>query len=70
MLITTATKIRTAVGLYPRCVIDNSRRVAIRSSRGGCVLNKEEIAPLPNNGFTMQRALVDGEMAVVGMRLL
>src|ERR1700747_2168015 len=43
---------------------------AIRSSRGGCVLNNELKVPEPNSGFTMQRAEVLGEMAVVGIRLL
>lgn len=47
-----------------------SRRAWIRFSRGGCVLNREDRPPLPNNGFTMHNAEVDGENEVVCMRSL
>jgi hypothetical protein len=46
------------------------RRDAILCSRGGCVLKSEVSVPLPNMGLTMQRAEVEGETAVVGMRWL
>jgi hypothetical protein len=47
-----------------------SRKAAIRSSSGGCVLNSDENVPLPKSGFTMHNAEVDGESEVVGMRWL
>src|SRR5215470_7593745 len=47
-----------------------SRRAAMRSSRGGCVLNKPLRPPLPNSGFTIQRADVVGVRVVLGIRLL
>jgi hypothetical protein len=47
-----------------------SRRAAILSSSGGWVLNNEENAPPPNKGLTMQSEDVEGEIAVVGIRLL
>lgn len=43
---------------------------AIRSSSGGCVLNKELSVPDPKNGLTMHSADVLGEIAEVGIRLL
>src|SRR5260221_10013657 len=42
----------------------------MRSSRGGLVLNSEESVSPPNMGFTMHRAEVLGDMAVVGIFLL
>jgi hypothetical protein len=48
----------------------NSRSAAIRSARGGWVLNNEDKVPPPNHGFTMHSAAVDGETLVVGMRWL
>ena|SRR5690348_2954564 len=47
-----------------------SRRASIRLSSGGCVLNRDETVPPPNNGFTMHKVEVDGEIEVVGIRLL
>ncbi len=47
-----------------------SRRAWIRFSRGGWVLKRENKPPLPNSGFTMHNAEVDGETEVVGMRWL
>jgi hypothetical protein len=47
-----------------------SRNAAMRSSNGGCVLNKELSVPAPNIGFTMHSEDVLGEMADVGMRRL
>ena len=47
-----------------------SRRAAMRSSRGGCVLKREEAKPPPNIGFTMHKVEVEGERAVVGIRWL
>src|SRR6266403_703797 len=45
-----------------------SRRAAILSSSGGCVLNKDaQTEPPPNIGFTMQRAAVVSGM-LLGMR--
>jgi hypothetical protein len=48
----------------------NSRSAAIRSASGGWVLNSEDKVPLPNHGFTMHSAAVEGETLVVGMRWL
>ena len=48
----------------------NSRSAAMRSASGGCVLNSEDKVPLPNHGFTMHSAAVDGGRLVVGMRWL
>ena len=56
--------------LYLSGTIVISRSAAIRSGSGGCVLKSEESVPPPNRGFTMQSEEVDGEMAVVGIRLL
>ena len=50
--------------------IVNSRSAAIRSASGGCVLNSEDKVPLPNHGFTIHSAAVDGGRLVVGMRWL
>src|ERR1700730_10257340 len=50
--------------------IVNSRSAAIRSASGGCVLNSEDKVPLPNHGFTIHSAAVDGETLVVRMRWL
>src|SRR5690242_590165 len=47
-----------------------SRRASILLSSGGCVLNRDDTVPPPNNGFTMQSVEVDGEIDVVGIRLL
>jgi hypothetical protein len=47
-----------------------SRSAAIRSSKGGCVLNKELKLAVPNRGWTIQSDEVLGEMAEVGMRRL
>ena len=47
-----------------------SRSASIRLSSGGCVLKSDETVPPPNNGFTMHRVEVDGEIDVVGIRLL
>lgn len=47
-----------------------SRSAAILSAKGGCVLKSEENVPPPNRGLTIHSDDVDGEMAVVGMRLL
>ena len=47
-----------------------SRSAAMRSASGGCVLNSEDKVPLPNHGFTMHSAAVDGGRLVVGMRWL
>ena len=48
----------------------NSRSAAMRSASGGCVLNSEDKVLLPNHGFTMHSAAVDGGRLVVGMRWL
>jgi len=48
----------------------NSRSAAMRSASGGCVLNSEDKVPLPNHGFTIHSAAVDGGRLVVGMRWL
>jgi len=42
----------------------------MRFSRGGCVLNREDIVPPPKSGLTMHKAEDDGESEVVGMRWL
>jgi len=55
---------------YPRGVGTIRFRAAMRSSSGGWVLRSEETVPLPNIGFTMHRAEVLGEIAVVGIRRL
>ena len=47
-----------------------SRSAAMRSASGGCVLKSEESVPPPNMGLTIQSEDVDGEIAVVGIRLL
>lgn len=46
------------------------RRAAMRSGKAGCVLNRAASPPRPKRGRTMQSDEVEGEMAVVGMRLL
>jgi hypothetical protein len=43
-------------------------RVSIRSCSGGWVLKSDDNTSVPKSGFTMQRADVEGETAVVGMR--
>ena len=43
--------------------------LAMRSERGGCVLNKLERNCPPERGATIHRAEVDGEMSM-GIRLL
>jgi hypothetical protein len=45
-----------------------SRNASIRFSSGGWVLKREEMPPIPNIGFTMHSAAVDGGIAVVGIR--
>lgn len=46
------------------------RSAAMRSGRAGWVLNRVASPPRPKRGRTMQSDEVEGEMAVVGMRLL
>lgn len=47
-----------------------SRKAAMRSSKGGCVLNSEDRVSDPNIGFTIQSAAVVGGIVVVGILLL
>src|SRR5215467_3535424 len=47
-----------------------SRNAAMRSGSGGWVLKREENVPPPNIGLTMQSDEVDGEIALLGIRLL
>ena len=47
-----------------------SRRAAMRSSKGGWVLNSDDSVSEPNIGLTIQSAAVVGDTAVVGIRLL
>jgi hypothetical protein len=50
-----------------RGMIVISRRAAMRSASGGCVLKRPLTIPLPNRGFTMHSAEVVGETAVEGI---
>jgi hypothetical protein len=59
---------RNCAGIYRCGTMFICRRAAMRSSSGGWVLKSEVTAPVPNIGFTMQRAEVVGDTAVVGMR--
>src|ERR1700746_2819557 len=47
-----------------------SRRVGMRLASGGGVQKKVPKEPPPKSGFTMHNEEVEGEMAVVGIRLL
>ena len=47
-----------------------SRSDAMRSSKGGWVLNSDESVSEPNMGLTMHSAAVVGDTVVVGIRLL
>jgi len=47
-----------------------SRKAWIRFSSGGWVLNREDMLPPPNMGFTIHKAEVAGESDVVGIRWL
>ena len=59
---------RICAGIYRCGTMVICRRAAMRFSSGGCVLKSEVTVPVPNIGFTMHRAEVVGDTAVVGMR--